>query len=62
VQVVRVIAGSSAALYVHIRGSVRTPSITPSSASHAATALLVAKVSFASSVPATPPPINPPLS
>src|SRR6266705_2650946 len=35
-------AGSFAALYVQVRGSVSTPSVTPSSASQASTALAVA--------------------
>src|SRR5216683_2004423 len=39
VQALVVSVGSAAALYSHTRGSVSTPSTTPSSASHAATAL-----------------------
>src|SRR5438034_9849235 len=62
VQALVVSVGSAAALYSHTRGSVNTPSTTPSSASHAATALLVARFSFALSTEATPPPIGPPFS
>src|SRR4029453_4814887 len=55
VHVLVVSDGSDAALYSQARGSVSTPSTTPSSASQAATALLVASASFALRVAPTPP-------
>ena len=47
VQVADVMVGSSAGLYVHLRGSVSKPSWTPSSMSQAAIAALVARACFA---------------
>src|SRR5438132_3911830 len=51
-----VMLGSLDTLYSHARGSVRTPSATPSSRSQAATAAFVARACLALRVAAGPPP------